>query len=66
MRLSSGHTATSESAFVKDRTGENYNNLTLDVRCNVRCNVRCYKCMDQYLTVLEFHNFSSIMYIVKR
>ena len=31
MRLRSGHTASSESAFVKDRAGENYNNLTLDV-----------------------------------
>ena len=31
MRLSSGHTASSESASVKDRAGENYNNVTLDV-----------------------------------
>ena len=26
--MSSGHTATFESGFMKDRTGENYNNLT--------------------------------------
>jgi len=26
--LSSGHTATSESGFVKDQTGENYNDPT--------------------------------------
>ena len=32
MQQSSQHTATSESGFVKDQTGENYNNLTLTVQ----------------------------------
>lgn len=32
MQQSSEHTATSESGFVKDQTGENYINLTLTVQ----------------------------------